>query len=60
MSRTIAPAESATETEQNAEISQSCPLCPFEGPDINAVYVHLQTSHRKSSLAADLLDARDC
>ncbi len=33
----------------------NCPLCVFEG-DSQAVYRHLQTSHRKSELSRTLLD----
>lgn len=59
MSRTTTPANFAAETEQNTETTQCCPLCALEAPDSDTIYVHLQTSHRKSSLATALLDARD-
>lgn len=30
---------------------RTCPLCEFSADGENAIYVHLQTSHRKSSLS---------
>lgn len=39
-----------------ADGDRNCPLCPFAGDDRAAVYVHLQTRHRKSVISDALLD----
>lgn len=36
-----------------------CPLCEFAAGEQSIVYVHLQTNHRKSTLAKSLLDPSD-
>lgn len=36
-----------------------CPLCEFAAREQSSVYVHLQTNHRKSTLAKSLLEPGD-
>lgn len=45
------PAESRT-----CEANATCPLCSFVGTDESDIYVHLQTSHRKSTIATAVLE----
>ena len=33
-----------------------CPICSYVGADESDVYVHLQTSHRKSTIAAAVVE----
>jgi hypothetical protein len=57
MSRGVTrPLPEQTETDTTRTQSHACPFCEFDTADETAVYVHLQTSHRKSTLAAALLD----
>lgn len=41
--------------DEETDHRYACPLCGIETDDHTGVYVHLQTSHRKSALARELL-----
>jgi len=43
-----------------AETTYLCPLCGGSTGASSDLYVHLQTSHRKSALAGMVLDVSDC
>lgn len=54
MSHQQAPAArpaDAPASDQPPETAISCPLCQFVGTAESDVYVHLQTRHRKSTIA---------
>lgn len=60
MSRGATPA-SPEQTETESRVSETdqqrvCPLCEFDAGDRTDLYTHLQTSHRKSTLATAILD----
>ncbi len=44
--------DAGTETQW----AQTCPLCEFKTAHSRGIYLHLQTSHRKSTLATALLE----
>jgi hypothetical protein len=44
--------DAGTETQW----ARTCPLCEFETAHSQGIYLHLQTSHRKSTLATALLE----
>ncbi len=48
--------ERTRESNSSATQIRDCPLCEFEGVDRHEIYTHLQTTHRKSALAAELLE----
>ena len=57
MSRGVIPA--STDQEQPARETDevpACPLCDFDATEQTDIYVHLQTAHRKSTLATAILD----
>lgn len=48
-----------TEARDSGTDSQyECPLCEFDAGERTNLYIHLQTSHRKSRLATVILEER--
>lgn len=45
-----------SDSATQAQWARTCPLCEFESVHSRGIYVHLQTSHRKSTLATALLE----
>ncbi|MXR52424.1 hypothetical protein GRX03_12515 [Halovenus sp. WSH3] len=57
MSHPAVPRErSSPHSDQSADPPRTCPICEFGAEERDDVYVHLQTSHRKSRLAAVVLE----
>lgn len=54
----LSPEQTVTDSQQSPEAARSCtcPICEFDAGTQTDVYVHLQTSHRKSRLATALLE----
>lgn len=50
------PTEPDSQSSSETTAQDSCPLCGFAAEDHTDLYVHLQTTHRKSTLATALLD----
>lgn len=50
-----APEQRATEGSETDRL-RGCPLCEFVSEEQADIYVHLQTGHRKSTLATAILD----
>ena len=51
--------EEPTGTDASAAERVVCPLCGVPATDERAVYIHLQTSHRKSALAGLVVGRAD-
>lgn len=53
----VEPDESRVRTEESeANHKRVCPLCEFRAKKRTNIYTHLQTAHRKSTLASVVLD----
>lgn len=63
MARQLVPELSTPQGEPpdgtgTVEDTEPCPLCEFEAVDTSSIYIHLQTSHRKSRIARAVLADR--
>lgn len=58
MSRGAIPETPEQRETEGAESDRSrgCPLCGYVSEEQTDIYVHLQTAHRKSTLATAILD----
>jgi len=54
------PEETTARDATDVETLYACPLCGGSTGTSADLYVHLQTSHRKSALAGLVLDLSDC
>lgn len=51
------PADSSTSDDADP-LQRTCPLCEFATTEENGIYLHLQTSHRKSAISRIVIGHR--